>query len=371
MESSEVSEQDRCESVELDSGLRFLIAEKNASLRAGETAWRHCATLQSADGTKDLGYTRDSSRMPGKQTDFLQTDTGEGTTLKGNRMQTSPEDLKQRIEILEKQRQELLEVNKQWNEHYKIMKQRYEQKISETKHALTDCHKHTADLEVERDQKQIDFDKKLILAKEMIEIKQEENERIAIALQEVKRQNRYLKEQNASLTRKKEHQECEIGRLNKALSEALRVPIRNAGREEMVTQIEVLQQQVQIYEEDFKKERCDRERLIKKNGELQSELHVLKSQVVEEFPQLAASPHISPRCCCSQWVAFPHRANVYGSSPHYTDPRNPRILQDRQEHQQHPPNYQWSASSSDHLPAAVQHIPPNHTANGIARNDKI
>ncbi|XP_041130223.1 TNFAIP3-interacting protein 3-like isoform X2 [Polyodon spathula] len=364
MGSSEVSEQDRCESVELDSSIRFLIAERNASLWRGETAWRHCATLQNVDVPKDLGDTRHLRRMAGKQTDLQQTDTGEGTDLKGNQMQASAEDLKQRIKILEKQRQELLEVNKKWDEHSKITKQRYEQKFSETKHTLADCHKHTADLEVERDQKQRDFDKKLVLAKEMIEKKQEENERISIALQEAKRQNQCLKEQNASLTRKKEHHECEIGRLNKALSEALRVSSRNAGREEMVTQIEVLQQQVQIYEEDFKKERCDRERLIKKNEELQSELHVLKSQ-------LAASPHISPPCCCSQWVAFPHRANVYGSSSHYTDPRSPRIHHDGQEHQQHPSNYQWFVSSSDRPPAAVQHVPLNRTASSITRNDKL
>ncbi|RXM31151.1 Annexin A5 [Acipenser ruthenus] len=212
----------------------------------------------------------------------------------------------------------LLEVNKRWDEYFKIMKQRYEQK--------------------------------------------EEKERIYNTLQEVKRQNRGLKEQNASLTRKKEHQECEIGRLNKALSEALKASIRNAGREEMVTQIEVLQQQVQIYEEDFKKERCDRERLNEKYEELQSELNVLKSQA-KEFSQPAASPHFPPPRCCSQWVASPHRAKVYGLSPHYTDTRSPRIHQDRQEDQQHSLNYQWFVSSADHLPPDVQHIPPNHTAN--------
>ncbi|KAK1175621.1 TNFAIP3-interacting protein 3-like [Acipenser oxyrinchus oxyrinchus] len=370
MESSELCEHQRCESVELDSGIRLFIAEKNASLQNAETAC-HRPTLQNIDVTKDLeGYTGELSRMTEKQTDLMQTDTGEGTILNRNQMQTSPEDLKQRVKILKKQRQELLEVNKRWDENFKIMKQRYEQKISETKHKLTDCQKHIADLEAERDQKQRDFDKKLILAKEMIEKKQEENERIYNTLQEVKRQNRGLKEQNASLTRKKEHQECEIGRLNKALSEALKASIRNAGREEMVTQIEVLQQQVQIYEEDFKKERCDRERLNEKNEELQSELNVLKSQA-KEFSQTAASPHFPPPRCCSQWVTLPHRAKVYGLSPHYTDTRSPRIHQDRQEDQQHSPNYKWFVSSAERLPPDVQHIPPNHTANGTSQNDNI
>ncbi|XP_063281875.1 TNFAIP3-interacting protein 3-like [Pelobates fuscus] len=83
----------------------------------------------------------------------------------------STEAYEQRIHKLEKQRAELLEVNKQWDQQFRKMKQRYENKRY-----------HDA---------------------------------LIAQLQETKEENQLLRKQNALFNRKTENYENEISRLNK------------------------------------------------------------------------------------------------------------------------------------------------------------
>ncbi|KFP08108.1 TNFAIP3-interacting protein 3, partial [Calypte anna] len=110
------------------------------------------------------------------------------------------------------------------------------------------------------------------------------------ALPEMEEENKLLKEKNASVIRMKEHYECEIACLNKALLNVLEKqhsPVLGTTSEEgdrnsledMRTQLEVPRQQVQIYEEDFRKERTDRERLNEEKEALQKSRERLQSQL--------------------------------------------------------------------------------------------
>ncbi|NXH87791.1 TNIP3 protein, partial [Edolisoma coerulescens] len=193
-----------------------------------------------------------------------------------------------------------------------------------------------------------------------------DTEVLSEALHEMKEENRLLKQKNASMTRKKEHYESEISRLNKALLDALKkqhLPVvgtppgkgdRNST-EEMRTQLEVLKQQVQIYEEDFRKERSDRERLNEEkealqkiNERLQSQLSRLSSQtkdlpVQPERPSYPAPLFLSP---CVNYGGC-------GMVLHYPDPRVHPVPRRAQEQQQRSPDYQWYVP--DQLPPDVQH----------------
>ncbi|KFQ54656.1 TNFAIP3-interacting protein 1, partial [Nestor notabilis] len=210
-----------------------------------------------------------------------------------------------KVKILEHQRRELLEVNKQWDQHFRAMKQKYEQKVglgachhqelAEARRALTE-------LESEREQKQRDFDRKLLLAKSRIETEEAEKERLSMEVRDLQQRMRFLQEQLAPVTRQREYQEKEIQRLNKALEEALNVqasppPIfasamETAGKvpsQELLTQNELLKQQVKIFEEDFQRERSDRERMNEEKEELKQQLEKLQKQLVLSNNQLRAS----------------------------------------------------------------------------------
>ncbi|KAM4710568.1 TNFAIP3-interacting protein 3 isoform 2-T3 [Discoglossus pictus] len=182
-----------------------------------------------------------------------------------------------RISLLEKQRAELLEVNKQWDHQFRQMKQLYETKILELKVKLTssqlNMHKEQSLNQKEKEEQPLSRDK----CTQHVKCKEE----FLVELQEMKVENQNLRRQNAMFDRRKEHYECEISRLNKALLDAVTKErslitepqfnpyVRNIEYEDMLTQIEVLKQQIQIYEEDFKRERSDRERISEKKDELQ------------------------------------------------------------------------------------------------------
>ncbi|NXC81370.1 TNIP3 protein, partial [Cercotrichas coryphoeus] len=193
-----------------------------------------------------------------------------------------------------------------------------------------------------------------------------DTEVLSEALHEMKEENRLLKQKYASMTRKKEHYESEISRLNKALLDALKkqhppvagTPPGKGDRnsiEEMRTQLEVLKQQVQIYEEDFRKERSDRERLNEEkealqkiNERLQSQLSKLNSQtkdqpVQPERPSYPAPLFLSP--CVSYGGC--------GMVLHCPDPRVHPVPHRAQQQQQRSPDYQWYVP--DQLPPDVQH----------------
>uniref|UniRef100_A0A8D0PTD9 TNFAIP3 interacting protein 1 n=1 Tax=Sus scrofa TaxID=9823 RepID=A0A8D0PTD9_PIG len=120
-----------------------------------------------------------------------------------------------KVRMLEQQRTELLEVNKQWDQHFRSMKQQYEQKITELRQKLADAQKQVTDLEAEREQKQRDFDRKLLLAKSKIEMEETDKEQLTAEAKELRQKVKYLQDQLSPLTRQREYQEKEIQRLNK------------------------------------------------------------------------------------------------------------------------------------------------------------
>ncbi|KAM9693935.1 TNFAIP3-interacting protein 1 isoform 3-T4 [Trichechus inunguis] len=209
-----------------------------------------------------------------------------------------------KVKMLEQQRTELLEVNKQWDQHFRSMKQQYEQKITELRQKLTDLQKQVTDLEGEREQKQRDFDRKLLLAKSKIETEEADKEKLTAEAKELRQKVKYLQDQLSPLTRQREYQEKEIQRLNKALEEALSLQTspssppaafgspEGAGgllrKQELVTQNELLKQQVKIFEEDFQRERSDRERMNEEKEELKKQVEKLQAQVTLSNAQIKA-----------------------------------------------------------------------------------
>ncbi|KAB0362021.1 hypothetical protein FD754_006177 [Muntiacus muntjak] len=208
-----------------------------------------------------------------------------------------------KVRLLEQQRAELLEVNKQWDQHFRSMKQQYEQKITELRQKLADLQKQVTDLEAEREQKQRDFDRKLLLAKSKIEMEETDREHLTAEAKELRQKVKYLQDQLSPLTRQREYQEKEIQRLNKALEEALSIQAspssptafgspEGAGgllrKQELLTQNELLKQQVKIFEEDFQRERSDRERMNEEKEELKKQVEKLQAQVTLSHAQLKA-----------------------------------------------------------------------------------
>ncbi|XP_075570938.1 TNFAIP3-interacting protein 1 isoform X4 [Pelecanus crispus] len=206
-----------------------------------------------------------------------------------------------KVKILEHQRRELLEVNKQWDQHFRATKQKYEQKVTDLHQELAEARRALTEMESEREQKQRDFDRKLLLAKSRIETEEAEKERLAMEVRDLQQRMRFLQEQLAPVTRQREYQEKEIQRLNKALEEALNVqaspppifastmePAGKVPQQELVTQNELLKQQVKIFEEDFQRERSDRERMNEEKEELKQQLEKLQKQLVLSNNQLRA-----------------------------------------------------------------------------------
>ncbi|KAM6116303.1 TNFAIP3-interacting protein 1 isoform 3-T5 [Pterocles gutturalis] len=200
------------------------------------------------------------------------------------------------------EQQQLLEVNKQWDQHFRATKQKYEQKVTDLHQELAEARRALTELEAEREQKQRDFDRKLLLAKSRIETEEAEKERLAMEVRDLQQRMRFLQEQLAPVTRQREYQEKEIQRLNKALEEALNVqaspppifagtmdPVGQMPQQELLTQNELLKQQVKIFEEDFQRERSDRERMNEEKEELKQQLEKLQKQLVLSSNQLRAS----------------------------------------------------------------------------------
>uniref|UniRef100_A0A8C3UTJ9 TNFAIP3-interacting protein 1 n=1 Tax=Catharus ustulatus TaxID=91951 RepID=A0A8C3UTJ9_CATUS len=205
-----------------------------------------------------------------------------------------------KVKILEHQRRELLEVNKQWDQHFRSMKQKYEQKVTDLHQELAEARRAVTELESEREQKQRDFDRKLLLAKSRIETEEAEKERLGMEVRDLQQRMRFLQEQLAPVTRQREYQEKEIQRLNKALEEALNVqaspppifamePAGKLPQQELLTQNELLKQQVKIFEEDFQRERSDRERMNEEKEELKQQLEKLQKQLVLSNNQVSSA----------------------------------------------------------------------------------
>uniref|UniRef100_A0A3Q3IMH7 TNFAIP3-interacting protein 1 n=1 Tax=Monopterus albus TaxID=43700 RepID=A0A3Q3IMH7_MONAL len=208
-----------------------------------------------------------------------------------------------KIKLLEKQRKDVLEVNKQWDIQWNAMKSQFEQKITDLRQRLAESQKTVLELEAEREQRQRDYDKKLLLAKSKIENVQGEKECLNSETTELKQKIRYLQDQLLPLSKQREYQEKEIQRLNRALEEALNLhppsssqqppgqgnfadAASNLKKQELLTQIAVLKEQVKIFEEDFRKERSDRERMNEEKEDLRRQVERLQGQITNLTNQL-------------------------------------------------------------------------------------
>uniref|UniRef100_A0A8C7ED52 TNFAIP3-interacting protein 3 n=1 Tax=Nothoprocta perdicaria TaxID=30464 RepID=A0A8C7ED52_NOTPE len=123
--------------------------------------------------------------------------------------------VEQRILSLERQRRELLEVNKQWDHQFRSMKQRYEKKLVEMKAKLDMSQRRVSELEEERHQNHPENESWQFLGRDGPLQETKEIRILTGALHEMKEENKLLKEKNVSMIKKKEHYECEISRLNK------------------------------------------------------------------------------------------------------------------------------------------------------------
>ncbi|NWS73139.1 TNIP3 protein, partial [Crotophaga sulcirostris] len=261
---------------------------------------------------------------------------------------------------------QLLEVNKQWDHQFRSMKQLYEKQLAEMKAKLNASERRVGELEEERHRQHPEDERLQALGKGRPLQEMEETKVLSEALREMKEENKLLKQKNASMIRKKEHYECEISRLNKALLDVLKnkhspvlgTPSDKGDRrsvEDMRTQLEVLRQQVQIYEEDFRKERSDRERLNEEkealqkiNERLQSQLNKLNSQT-KDLPGQFERPSYPPPLFLSPCVNY----GSCGLLLHYRDPQVHPATRRTCEQQQHSPDYQWYVP--DQFPPDVQH----------------
>ncbi|XP_075848690.1 TNFAIP3-interacting protein 1 isoform X6 [Microtus pennsylvanicus] len=282
-----------------------------------------------------------------------------------------------KVKILEQQRMELLEVNKQWDQHFRSMKQQYEQKITELRQKLVDLQKQVTELETEREQKQRDFDRKLLLAKSKIEVEETDKEQLTAEAKELRQKVKYLQDQLSPLTRHREYQEKEIQRLNKALEEALSIqassspppgygsPEGSGGhlrKQELVTQNELLKQQVKIFEEDFQRERSDRERMNEEKEELKKQVEKLQAQVTLTNVQLKAlkdeekarealkQQKRKAKASGERYHVEPHPEHLCGAYP-YAYPPMPAMVPHH--------NYKdWSQIRYPPPPMPMEHPPP-------------
>ncbi|XP_053832249.1 TNFAIP3-interacting protein 3 isoform X1 [Vidua macroura] len=364
-------EMERCESKELDVEIRNLIGKSN--------------TLESCEDPKPLAQERLSpqrtlcslkSHSEGKAPGRLGCTWAGGSdmeapaeplqsrrTLLSKKKPLSSNSLEQQILTLERQRQELLEVNKQWDHQFRSMKQLYEKQLAEMKARLDVSEIRVSELEQERHQQHPEEERWRVLGRERLLQEKKDTEVLSEVLHEMKEENRLLKQKNASMTRRKEYYESEISRLNKALLDTLKkqhppvvgTPPGKGDRnstEEMRTQLEVLKQQVQIYEEDFRKERSDRERLNEEkealqkiNERLQSQLSKLSSQT-KDLPAQPERPSYPAPLFLSPCVSY----GGCGMVLHCPDPRAHPVSHMVQ---QRSPDYQWYVP--DQLPPDVQH----------------
>nr|XP_006204494.1 TNFAIP3-interacting protein 1 isoform X2 [Vicugna pacos] len=284
-----------------------------------------------------------------------------------------------KVRMLEQQRTELLEVNKQWDQHFRSMKQQYEQKITELRQKLADLQKQVTDLEAEREQKQRDFDRKLLLAKSKIEMEETDKEQLTAEAKELRQKVKYLQDQLSPLTRQREYQEKEIQRLNRALEEALSIQAsptspptafgspEGAGgllrKQELVTQNELLKQQVKIFEEDFQRERSDRERMNEEKEELKKQVEKLQAQVTLSNAQLKAfkdeekakealrQQKRKAKTSADRYHVEPHPEHLCGAYPYAYPPMPPMMP--------HHGFEDWSQIRYPPPPTAMEHPPPH------------
>ncbi|CAL8398956.1 unnamed protein product [Arctogadus glacialis] len=212
------------------------------------------------------------------------------------------------LDMLWKQREELISINNKWADQYKVMTQYYKAKVMEQQpSAKTSQPTHPLSEEMRHNGVEQNVQEK--------DVKEETSEEKIMSHTDAEQ----LRVQNAHLTRRGQHQHEEIRRLNQALQQSLESGfVWGESRED--PKDNVWKHQAEVYKEDFLKERKDRERLKgklmeteKKYRKTHSELHTLKSKIT--WAPVLAPP--DAMCDC------PNRAppaNTYNTYPH-TEPQ--------------------------------------------------
>ncbi|CAL8293945.1 unnamed protein product [Lota lota] len=208
------------------------------------------------------------------------------------------------LELLWKQREELISINNKWADQYKVMTQYYKGKVREQQpSAKTSKPTHPLNEDMHENGVEQNVEEK--------DLKAETSEEKVMSRTDAEQ----LRLQNAHLTRRGRHQWEEIQRLNQALQQSLESRfVWGESREN--PQDNVWKHQAEVYKEDFLKERKDRERLKGKLTELEkkyskthSELHTLKSKITWA-PFIA--PPVAMCNCTNQAPPF----NNYNTHPH-------------------------------------------------------
>ncbi|XP_077878297.1 TNFAIP3-interacting protein 3 isoform X1 [Ictidomys tridecemlineatus] len=260
-------------------------------------------------------------------------------SAQSSRRKNLTDPLEQKIRCLEKQRKELLQVNQQWDQQFRNMKELYERKVAELRTRLRAAEGALGELECQRRSQSAG-------GAPRGPRREEERETLNEELQELKKENKLLKEKNALAMKKKEHYECEIQRLNKALQDALKIEGASSpgDRRGMCpvecshvatrTEVEVLKQQVQIYEEDFRRERSDRERLSREKEELQRAHQASRAQLARLGSQIKVC-QMEKEKLEKQLKQMQFPACTCGLAVHLRDPgvpAGPGATQDQWEH---------------------------------------
>ncbi|XP_030595345.1 TNFAIP3-interacting protein 1 isoform X2 [Archocentrus centrarchus] len=287
------------------------LRQENQKLKELVTGAATAAATSAASASPPDAETPEAKEEPVKEESAAVRPKMEATTPQksGKAAEKTPakpcdvEVYEKKIKLLEKQRKDVLEVNKQWDIQWNAMKSQFEQKITDLRQRLAESQKTVLELEAEREQRQRDYDKKLLLAKSKIENVQGEKECLNTETAELKQKIRYLQDQLVPLSKQREYQEKEIQRLNRALEEALNLhppsssqqppgqsnfadAANNLKKQELLTQIAVLKEQVKIFEEDFRKERSDRERMNEEKEDLRRQVERLQGQITNLTNQL-------------------------------------------------------------------------------------
>ncbi|GAB1290891.1 TNFAIP3-interacting protein 3 [Apodemus speciosus] len=213
---------ERCESMELDDKIRDLIAgspEATASHRnvhapkedsvqstapmppCPQPPMQHASSIPLTERTLGKTASLSSQDMAGLSVAGAYMENNECVPPRRKDLTNS---LELKIKHLEKQRQELLDVNQQWDQQFRNMKEFYERKVLELKNKLA-ATENTHTLEKEQKQSLTEGNRQL----------EKEKDSLRKELQALKKENKLLKENNALANRKKEHYVCEINRLNK------------------------------------------------------------------------------------------------------------------------------------------------------------
>ncbi|CAH1246196.1 TNIP1 [Branchiostoma lanceolatum] len=221
-------------------------------------------------------------------------------------------ELRKRIEELEGQKKEILEVNKQWDVQYKAMKADMGQKVREMETRQEETRRQNAELVNNEEKRQRDIDSMLVSAKKRIEEEERAKDKAVLDHQQEKQRGdtlsarvTLLENQITDMMRQRGNLEAEIRRLNEALGEASSIAVLNppalqaAERQQaparpaqppsqpaqpqpvepLRTEVEVLRAQVATFREDFEMERRDRERMQGEKDTLRDEITALRMHV--------------------------------------------------------------------------------------------